>query len=142
MYRQTAMVLSILLAVPAVGWAGGRRYQPPADPAATAGASPSPELPREKPIEKLEQRILTLGEMVEYFTNLKEGTALRLTYANGSEYAGNFVGREPGRALIYCRNGLAGQRQVPLRKVMDAYVIVSSSLTVRIHQKDFPWRDR
>jgi len=83
---------------------------------------------------------MTLGEMTEYFSNLKIGTAIRLTFSNGADFAGNFEGREPGRALIYCRRGLAPVRQVPLRKVVDAYVIESSTLTVRIHRSDFTWK--
>ena len=137
---RTAIFLSILTLGAGVSGAGGRRYQPLAETPAAVEPSPPPRSERDRSLDVLEQRQMSIGEMVAYFTDLKPGTALRLTYSNGAEYAGNFEGREPGRALIYCRNGLCARRQVPLRKVMDAYVIVSSTWTLRIHQKDFPWR--
>lgn len=136
---RSAIFLSVLMLCAAAMQAGGRRYQPAALLEGESAPSPAPS--REKRVETLEQRIMTIGEMIQYFTDLRQGTALRLTYSNGAEYAGNFEGREPGRALIYCRNGLGARRQVPLRKVVDAYIIESSTLTVRIHQRDFPWRE-
>jgi hypothetical protein len=135
-----AFIFSILALLTA-GGAFAERYHPGA-PQASPSASPSPSPTPGEHLTTLEQRQMSIGEMVEFFSDLKLGTALRLTYSNGSDFAGNFDGREPGRALIYCRRGFGARRQVPLRKVMDAYVIMSSTLTVRVHQKNFPWRDR
>ena len=114
----------------------------PAPPEVAASPSPSPSPHAGKPVSTIEQRLMSVGEMVDFFSNLKVGTALRLTYSNGAEFAGNFEGREPGRALIYCTRDIGVRRQVPLRKVMDAYIIVSATHTLRIHHKDFPWKDK
>ena len=115
---------------------------PPAGDA-QAGAAASPPAPRRmKSVETIEQQEMNLAEMEKFFGGLDEGTALRLTYANGSEYAGNFQGKATDRPLIYCRKGLFARYDVPLENVVAAYVMLSSTHTVRIRRTDLEWASR
>ena len=111
--------------------AGDRRAAP-----GDEGATPTPEAPAAPAVSTVRQEEMTLAEMEGFFGELKVGSPLRLNFTNGSEYAGNFEGKELEKPVIYCRQGLLNRDEVPLQKVSEAYVIVSSTRTVRIRRTD------
>jgi hypothetical protein len=90
----------------------------------------------------LEQRTMTLPELDDFFETLKVGTAMRLTFVNGAEYAGNFERKVSGKSVVVCRSGLLSRRQVSLATVKQAYFLLSSTDTLRIRRADLRWSEK
>ena len=129
--------LVLLTATAGVVAAGDAPVSPPAESSVTvSAAAPADDVPT------VQQEMLTLPEIDAFFDKLKMGTAVRLTYINGAEYAGNFEGKVEGRSAIICRDGIFSRRTVPLATVRQAYVMLSSTDTVRIRRSDFQWSEK
>ncbi len=90
----------------------------------------------ETPIQTVTQERMTLPELRTFFDTLDRGSAVRLIYRNGSEYAGNYSGGDTDHPRIYCRKGMGAAEPVPLEAVTEAYVFVADNHLVRIRLPD------
>ena len=130
--RESRGLLSLLffaaLAVPA-GAASDRLGDPTVFPNL---AQPVDAGTFDKPTATVTQERMTLSQLTHFFDTIDRGTPVRLTYRNGSEYAGTYSGGETGKAAIFCRKGMAPAEEVPLDAVTDAFVFVTADHLVRI----------